>query len=59
MSEETKNKKNQLIFELDKETAQGPNSNLAIINHSPSDFVVDFVNIMPGAPKRKLKYRII
>lgn len=62
MSDETKNKKNQknqLNIELDEATAQGTYSNLAIINHSPSEFVVDFVNIMPGAPKSKVKSRII
>lgn len=59
MSEEAKNKKNKLNIELDEATAQGTYSNLAIINHSPSEFVVDFVNIMPGAPKSKVKSRII
>ncbi|SHJ08903.1 Protein of unknown function [Mesonia phycicola] len=49
----------QLNIELDEATAQGTYSNLAIINHSASEFVVDFVNIMPGAPKSKVKSRII
>ena len=57
MSEEKDKKANQkqLNIELDEATAQGTYSNLAIINHSASEFVVDFVNIMPGAPKRLLK----
>lgn len=59
MSEDQKNKKNQLNIELDNETAQGKYSNLAIINHSPAEFVVDFVSIMPGAPKSKVQSRII
>lgn len=62
MSEEDKAKasnKRQLNIELDEKTAQGEYSNLAIVNHSPSEFVVDFVNIMPGAPKSKVKSRII
>jgi len=62
MSEEKKGKnpnQKQLNIELDEATAQGTYSNLAIINHSASEFVVDFVNIMPGAPKSKVKSRII
>lgn len=49
----------QINIELDEDTAQGTYSNLAIINHSVSEFVVDFVNIMPGTPKSKVKSRII
>ena len=49
----------QLNIELDQEIAEGTYSNLAIINHSVSDFIVDFINIMPGVPKAKVKSRII
>jgi len=53
-------KKNQGInIELDEKVAEGIYSNLAIINHSVSEFVVDFVSIMPGTPKSKVKSRII
>ena len=52
-------KKKEINIELDQETAQGTYSNLAIINHSVSEFVVDFINIMPGAPKAKVRSRII
>ncbi|RNC85156.1 MAG: DUF3467 domain-containing protein [Winogradskyella sp.] len=52
-------KKGQINIELDESVAQGTYSNLAIINHSVSEFVVDFVNIMPGTPKSKVKSRII
>ena len=52
-------KKGQINIELDEKTAQGSYSNLAIINHSVSEFIVDFVNIMPGTPKSKVKSRII
>ena len=52
-------KQNQLNIELDEDIADGIYSNLAIINHSVSEFVVDFVNIMPGRPKSKVKSRII
>lgn len=54
-----KGKQKQINIELDETVAQGTYSNLAIINHSVSEFVVDFVNIMPGAPKSKVKSRII
>ena len=52
-------KENGLNLELDENLAQGTYSNLALINHSVSEFVVDFVNIMPGIPKSKVKSRII
>ena len=52
-------KKNGLNLELDENLAQGTYSNLALINHSVSEFVVDFVNVMPGVPKAKVKSRII
>ena len=54
-----KPKQGQINIELDEATAEGVYSNLAIINHSVSEFVVDFVKIMPGAPKSKVKSRII
>ncbi|MEY2830253.1 MAG: hypothetical protein RIQ33_2111, partial [Bacteroidota bacterium] len=41
------------------EIAEGIYSNLAIITHSPSEFVIDFVKIVPGVPKAKVKSRII
>ena len=53
------NQQQQINIELDEKTAEGIYSNLAIINHSPSEFVVDFVTIMPGAPKAKVKSRIV
>ena len=52
-------KTQQLNIELDADVAEGIYSNLAIINHSNSEFVVDFVSIMPGIPKSKVKSRII
>ncbi len=50
---------NQLNIEIDEKMADGTYANLAIINHSVSEFVVDFINVMPGAPKSKVKSRII
>ena len=55
-----KNDKNTKInIELDEKTAEGVYSNLAIINHSVSEFVIDFISVMPGTPKNKVKSRII
>lgn len=61
MAEEKKvqNKPGQINIELDEKVAEGIYSNLAIINHSVSEFVIDFVSIMPGTPKSKVKSRII
>lgn len=58
MSEKEK-KQGQINIELDETVAEGTYSNLAIINHSVSEFVVDFVSMMPGTPKAKVKSRII
>ena len=52
-------KKNQINIELTDEIAGGVYSNLAIITHSPTEFVLDFVSMMPGAPKAKVKSRIV
>jgi len=49
----------QINIQLDENTAEGIYSNLAIINHSASEFVLDFVCIMPGVPKAKVKSRIV
>lgn len=49
----------QMNIELTEEMAQGTYSNLAIINHSASEFVVDFISVMPGIPKAKVKSRIV
>ena len=57
--EENQHKDGQLNIELDQEIAEGTYSNLAIINHSISEFIVDFINIMPGVPKARVKSRII
>lgn len=57
--EEKKDNKNQISIELKEEIAQGTYSNLAIITHSSSEFVIDFVRIMPGIPKANVQSRII
>ncbi|MEY4135151.1 MAG: DUF3467 domain-containing protein [Saprospiraceae bacterium] len=50
---------NQINIELGEEIAEGVYSNLAIITHSHSEFVLDFVRIMPNVPKAKVKARIV
>lgn len=57
--ENTNNQQNQLNIEISEETAEGQYANLAIITHSHAEFVIDFVNVMPGTPKSKVKSRII
>jgi len=49
----------QISIELNEEVAQGTYSNLAVITHSASEFVIDFIRIMPGIPKAQVKSRII
>jgi len=49
----------QLNIEITEEVAEGNYANLAIITHSHAEFVIDFVNVMPGTPKSKVKSRII
>lgn len=48
-----------LNIEISEEIAEGAYANLAIITHSNAEFVVDFVNVMPGTPKSKVKSRVI
>lgn len=59
MDEQNKKNQNQLNIELSEEIAQGIYSNLAVITHSTSEFVIDFVRVMPGIPKAGVKSRII
>jgi len=59
MSDQKSKKEGQINIELDDKTAEGTYSNLAIINHSVSEFIVDFISVMPGQPKAKVKSRII
>jgi len=59
MAEQQKPKDGKLNIQLDEKIAEGTYSNLAIINHSVSEFIVDFISIMPGTPKANVKSRII
>ncbi|GHM99557.1 hypothetical protein WSM22_10470 [Cytophagales bacterium WSM2-2] len=60
MAEEKNNPQpNQINIELSEEVAEGVYSNLAMIAHSNSEFVIDFIRLMPGVPKAKVKARIV
>ncbi len=50
---------NRIDIELSEKIAQGIYSNLAVISHSESDFVIDFIRLVPGVNKAKVKARII
>ncbi|MBR5934673.1 MAG: DUF3467 domain-containing protein [Bacteroidaceae bacterium] len=59
MMEQTGNGQQQLQIELKEETAQGVYSNLAMITHSSSEFVMDFISILPGMAKAQVRSRVI
>ncbi|MFM1894151.1 MAG: DUF3467 domain-containing protein [Flavobacteriales bacterium] len=50
---------NQMNIELSEEIALGVYSNLAVITHSPAELVCDFIQVMPGMPKGKVRSRIL
>ncbi|MCH5306238.1 MAG: DUF3467 domain-containing protein [Rikenella sp.] len=49
----------ELNIELNEKVAQGTYANLAVISHSTSEFVLDFIRMMPGMPKAQVKSRVI
>lgn len=53
------NKQQQIKIELGEKEAEGIYCNLAIITHSPAEFVIDFTRVVPGVPKAKVQSRII
>jgi len=53
------NKNNELDIELSSEIAEGTYSNLAVISHSASEFVLDFIRVMPNMPKARVMNRVI
>ena len=59
MSDKKVHKEQQLNISIDEATSDGVYSNLAIINHSTSEFIVDFITVMPGSPKARVKSRVI
>jgi hypothetical protein len=59
MSQNPDPKSQQINIELGEKEAEGIYSNLAIITHSPAEFILDFTRVVPGAPKAKVHARII
>ncbi len=57
--ENTENPSQEVNIELSADVADGIYSNLAIISHSPNEFIIDFVSVMPGVPKAKVRSRVI
>lgn len=57
--EDKQKNQNQINIELSEETAEGTYANLAMIAHSSSEFVVDFIRLMPGVSKAKVKSRVV
>jgi hypothetical protein len=49
----------QIQIELPEDEASGTYSNLVMISHSPSEFILDFISVMPGAPKAKVVKRMV
>ncbi len=57
--EEQGEKRHEIQIEIDDQTAQGVYSNLAMIGHSETEFVLDFIFVQPRAAKAKVRARII
>ncbi len=53
------NTKGKIQIELKEEIGEGIYSNMAVISHANTEFVLDFITIMPGMPKAQVKSRII
>ena len=59
MEDDNKPSQVNINIELPEDVAEGTYSNLAIITHSNSEFIIDFIRIMPGVPKAKVKSRVL
>lgn len=53
------NKENQIQIEIKDEIADGVYANMAVIGHSTSEFVIDFIRLLHGIPKAQVKSRVI
>ena len=56
---EDQNQQQHINIELTEAAAEGIYSNLVLVSHSPSEFVIDFARLLPGPPKGKVHSRII
>ena len=59
MEDQEKKAGKNINIELSEEVSEGVYSNLVMIAHSSSEFVLDFIRLMPGVPKAKVKSRIV
>jgi len=59
MANEDQQLNQQINIEIGEKEAEGIYSNLAIISHSPAEFILDFTRVLPGIPKSKISARII
>ena len=57
--EKQSKKRHQIKIELDDNIGQGEYVNLAVVTHSPAEFVMDYIRVLPGMTKSKVKSRII
>tara|TARA_B100000029_G_scaffold489625_1_gene547556 strand:- start:1536 stop:1850 length:315 start_codon:yes stop_codon:yes gene_type:complete len=56
---DTKQKKHNIKIEIDDNIGQGEYVNFAVVTHSIAEFIMDFVRVLPGIPKSKVKSRIV
>lgn len=59
MAENNQNPQKNIEIELTEQEATGTYSNLVMITHSPSEFILDFIAVMPGVPKAKVVKRMV
>lgn len=59
MDDQNNSNQQQINIELGEKEAEGVYSNLAIISHSPAEFVIDFTRILPGVPRARVLSRIV
>ena len=50
---------NGINIQLNEMVATGVYTNLALVNHSPSEFVFDFIQLMPGVQQAQVRSRVI
>ena len=51
--------KREINIEIDDKVAAGIYANMVVVNHSDTEFVLDFISIMPGMPKARVQSRVI
>lgn len=56
---DNQNQDNNINIELNEVVAAGAYANLALVNHSPTEFVLDFIQLMPGVQQAKVRSRVI